>query len=233
MSQGILGNAACKEFYKEINLRKLCAQCREERKDFAARDKKHNESYSNMIPGFSSPHLTVPIDTMIIAEAHGGGRADAFREQGELQSELEHLEKYYLEKDIIKFHQAEIRKLIFNLNALQASWVFTDLVKCFVWQGNKINPEGKVNFRMAIGHCSAYLTSQIDYLRPKTIISLRKKVAGYFEIKNPKHGKIYHTKGYTVLHSIFPSGYTADTWVANKEWLVILRELKTLLKQNN
>ena len=225
MSQGILNNPECKTFYEKINERILCIKCREERSLFSHKDKKHNSSYSNMIPGFSSSHLQVPIDLMIIAEAHGGGRADAFRNQRSLQIELEHLEQYYLQKEISKFHQSEMKKFLLQLNDLNLTWVFTDLVKCFVWQDRKDELDCRTNFKKAEAHCSKYLQQQLDFLRPKLIISLGGKVSSYFKIKSAQHGTLYERAGRKIIHCTFPSRNTADHWARNKEWSLILERL--------
>ncbi|HEV7331886.1 MAG TPA: uracil-DNA glycosylase family protein [Flavisolibacter sp.] len=229
MSKGILSHPACKEFYEQINSRQLCVRCREERKMFAPNDKKHNSSYSNMIPGFSSRHLNIPIDVLIIAEAHGGGRKEGFREQIGLQAELEGLEHYYLQQDLSKHHQSEMRKLLIQFDELNFSWVFTDLVKCFVWQANKGGLDGRENFKIAIRHCSKYLDEQLSLLKPKVILSLGSRVSSFFEIKYPKHGNVYQRKGFSVLHSTFPSRNTADHWVKNKEWVPIINQIGSLL----
>ena len=69
------------------------------------------------------------------------------------------------------FHQSEMRTLLSRLNDMGVSWIFTDLVKCFVWQGNEGTMEGRDNFTIATSHCSKYLQQQLDVLKPKVIIA--------------------------------------------------------------
>jgi hypothetical protein len=233
MSQGILINATCRALYEAINSRQLCIDCQEKRIKYIGKDKKHNGIYSNMLTGFSSTVIEVPIDVMIIAEAHGGGKnGDFFRKQLSLEEELEQLKRYYLNDDLLTFHQSEMRILLSRLNGMGVSWVFTDLVKCFVWQGDDGSLVGSDNFKTATSHCSKYLEQQLDVLKPKVIISLGNRVASFFGLKSVKHGVSYKPMGLNVVHSTFPSRNTADYWIMNKGWAPVLKEVTSLLKQN-
>lgn len=231
MSNGILRNKDFREFYEKLNKRPYCNSCWEERISFEIKDKKDTDSYSNMIPGFSSNELTLPIEILIIAKAHGGGRKDSFRKQIDLKTELELLENYYLSDKLVKFHQEQMRSLFNYLNKKKINWVFTDLIKCFVWHGNEDGLNGNTNFNKAISHCKSYLTKQINYLKPKVILSLGDTVSNsYFNIPKPVHGELYQIGQSTIVHSTFPSGFTADRWVERGGWKKVTETIAKHLK---
>jgi hypothetical protein len=147
-----------------------------------------------------------------------------------LEIELGGLENYYLQQELTKYHQSEMKKLLLILNKKNINWVFTDLVKCFVWQSNKDGLDGGRNFQTAISHCSVYLEQQIDFLKPKLILSLGGRVSSFLGIKHPKHGMIYNKRSCKILHSTFPSRNTADLWIKNKEWSIIIKQIDEILE---
>lgn len=235
MKYGILEDKKLFKFFdKNINSRKFCKKCHKERLIFARRDKKHNNSYSNLLVGFSSAKINNPIDVLVITEAHGGGRQNLFREQKSLRKEVEVIGGYYLNDRIQKFHQYEMRRFFNWLDLNKKTWIFADLIRCFVWQGvdrqNKL--VGKENIQKAIKHCRAYLDEEISFLKPRLIICLGRKVAReYFGIEDDlKHSSIYKIKlkglNCTILWSYFPSRNTADIWVRNGGWEKIFTKLK-------
>jgi hypothetical protein len=215
---GILKNLECRGIFEKINKRELCKECHEKRAKFESRDKKHNSCYSNLIPGFSSSEIKPPVDILIVAEAHGGGRQDSFRKQGKLDDEVNYISDYYLNDPLSTYHQQQMRELFNELDNLNKSWVFTDLIKCFVWRG-------KGNVEKAIESCKNYLDWQITVLAPKKILALGQKVATkYFALplKILTHGEIYKD---SIVWSYFPSRNTADIWVENGGWRNIINKL--------
>jgi len=149
------------------------------------------------------------------------------------ECEIAGLAEYYLSESLQKFHQKEIRKLLRTLNDNRKTWVFTDLIKCFVWQGKdkKNNLKASDNKDLAIQKCHIYLDEQIEILRPNNVLSLGRTVTQqYFKLQGKfEHGSIHkcriknHT--FNMVFSIFPSRNTADLWVANGEWKKILPKL--------
>jgi hypothetical protein len=206
-----------------INHRPSCENCRDkpERSKFKPNEQKNN-SYSNLIPGFSScdiRKLSPPIDVLIVGETHGGGREEDFREQKDLDYEVKYISDYYLREELVKFHQQQMRELFHKLDELNKSWFFTDLVKCFVWK------KDKTNIKIAIDNCSKYLDKQISSLEPEKILVLGRMVAEkYFGLKtkSSKHGKNYifkfEEKLIPIVWSRFPSQITADRWIKEKAW---------------
>ena len=122
----------------------VCLECRYQRRVYEDHDKKYKntdedvDSFSNMCPGFSSRNVTPPIDLLIVGHSHGGGDKHGYRQQMSLGKEIAEMSEYYLpsegERDRT-YHQQQIRCLIDNLGE-DAKWVFTDLVKCYVWRGD-------------------------------------------------------------------------------------------------
>lgn len=237
MQYGIMAEEACRGVFQRINDRFQCDNCHKERINFSGKDKKKNNSYSNLLPGFSSESMKLPVDLLIIAEAHGGGREEDFREQGDLEKEIANLAEYYLDKRLKKFHQQQIRYLLDYLNGNKIRWIFTDLIKCFVWRGHdkKNNVEGSDNVRIAINNCRIYLNEQIQVLRPKKVLALGKTVAvEYLGLpKKLNHGSNYEpdpiaNHKFPVIYSIFPSQFTADLWVEHGGWEKIFNSMNAL-----
>lgn len=233
MNYGILREKTCFKLFQRINTRFLCNQCHRERLKFSIKDKKNNNSYSNLLPGFSSEKIKFPLDLLIVAQAHGGGRKEDFRNQVDLEAEIVNLAEYYLIKPIKKYHQQEMRYFLSYLNNKRINWVFTDLIKCFVWRGydEKNNLDGSENVRIAIKNCSLYLKRQIKVLRPPKVLVLGKTVAiEYFELPNKlEHGNIYTGSigdhEFPIVYSIFPSQFTADLWVEHGGWRKIFNNI--------
>lgn len=238
---GILKNQKIRDFFnKEINSRKLCPECRKKREErgLADKDKKWLGHYSNLLPGFSSSKVTMPIDILIIAEAHGGGGNRYFRQEcdyfrQDLNQEVASIGGYYLAEEINKFHQSEMRKLFRELDRLNKTWVFADLVRCYVYQSQR--KKEKENWMIATKYCQEYLRKEINFLQPKIIICLGDKVALF--IKNFlgfreefERGRKYEVKlndnKITIIRSYFPSKNTADLWVANRGWDSVIARLK-------
>jgi hypothetical protein len=229
MSYGILDQQPFRQVFEKINGRQLCGVCREKRAIFYDKDQK-SDSFSNLLPGFSSSTVNLPLDVLIVAEAHGGGRIKDFRQQKDLEFEVNNIAQYYLESKLERFHQQEVRSLLNILDKSKVKWVLTDLIKCFVHQDYKENRE------IAIKYCSEYLNEQIESFQPKQIIVLGKTVANkYFRLNRLNHGdmKFIKTRNGTskLIYSIFPSRNTADLWVANDAWKPVLRAMD--LNQNS
>lgn len=232
VSQGILKERACRDLFEKINRRPYCEKCQADRIQFAHFDKKYNDCYSNLLPGFSSETVKIPIDLLVVAEAHGGGREENFHPQCKLQIEIAHLAEYYLSEPLQKFHQEQVRELLMWLDANGKNWVFTDLIKCFVSSGpfaKKNKLKGADNRRVAIKHCKAYLDKQIETLKPKKVLCLGQTTARqYFQLEGTlQHGisrRINNDKS-TLVFSIFPSRNTADLWVENRGWERIFARL--------
>jgi uracil-DNA glycosylase len=107
-------------------------------------------------------------------------------------------------------------------------WVFTDLIKCFVWHGaDKENGlYGIKNWGKAIIYCGKYLEEQIRLLQPRKIIGLGGTVAQNFGLDKPEHGSIHSIRINSVyVHSIFPAQWTADLWVAKNGWEPVIQKL--------
>jgi hypothetical protein len=226
MKFGILESMEPKLVFDKINDRYLCSQCHEERSEFKERDYKGQNCYSNLLPGFSSEKLTVPIDILVIAEAHGGGRKTDFRKQVNLKEEMDNIGDYYLKKEIEKFHQSEMRKLFNILKNANKTWVFTDLIKCFVWQGDDNELHGKKNREIAIEYCRKYLDEQIKITKPKIFLALGNTVLSkYFKLPKLNHGDKQPINGSSLIFSIFPSRNTADLWVKYGGWNKIVPKL--------
>lgn len=233
MNYGILSDTASRQLFEEINKRTFCYDCQKKRYKFSFYDKKYNNCYSNLLPGFSSQKTSIPIDILIVAEAHGGGREDNFRLQKQLKIEIVGLGDYYLESPLQKFHQSEMRKLLNILNESDKNWVFTDLIKCFVWQGDDKSKKlkGSKNKETAIEYCREYLDNQINTLQPKKILSLGNTVTNkYFNLNDRiYHGSVHkisiNNHSFELVSSIFPSRYTADKWIENSEWENIVSKL--------
>jgi hypothetical protein len=227
MKYGILRNSKFYNFFnKQINSRSLCKKCWSLRLKFRDKDQKYNSSYSNLLPGFSSPTVKKPIDVLVIALAHGGGRKSLFREQLSLKKEVTEIGNYYLIDPISKFHQYEMRHLFNWLNKNRKTWVFADLIRCFVWQGRDkgIGLDGSDNIIKAIGHCRKYLDKEINFLKPKKILCLGKRIAeDYFGIEEQlKHGEIYNRN---IIWSYFPSRNNSDIWVTVGQWKSTLSKI--------
>ena len=75
------------------------------------------------------------------------------------------------------------------------NWVFTDLIKCFVWKGRDKSKKLKSskNKETAIEYCQKYLDKQIHTLRPKKILSLGNTVTKeYFNLNDcTYHGSVH------------------------------------------
>jgi hypothetical protein len=234
MKYGVLTDQACRNLYKKINKRYKCEDCKKQRSEFSEKDR-DGAACNNLLPGFSSEILKVPIDILIVAEAIGPHRTLDFQQKFDLENAISRLAEYYLVKDVQKFHQDRIRALLEYLNGKRLTWVFTDLIKCFVWQHSdkkQKNLKGSKNKKIAINHCRDYLDEQIRVLLPKRVLCLGGTVAKqYFRLKGKlKHGNIYHINSmgdhkFPLIHSTFPSGYTADIWIKNGGWINIFPKL--------
>lgn len=230
---GILTNKNVKELFEAINERPLCEKCRSDRKDFQENDSRKGEDGGKylgiILPGFSSPEVS-PLDIMIIADSIGGGRKGDFRPEKNipLEEAVHYLGDYYLHDKIATFHQYQMRKLFDWLERdFKKNWIFTDLVKCFVYQGREqVNgKDGKANMKKAIGYCSQYLDDQIKKLNPRIILILGSRVASnYCNLRGSQLGQLIHGGRYRysrddrqrdIIYSVFPSMRTADIWVKN------------------
>jgi uracil-DNA glycosylase len=134
-----------------------------------------------------------------------------------------------MEDSLRKFHQQQMRILLQYLDTAKKSWVFTDLIKCFVWHGfdKKSKLHGNINWLAAIKYCRRYLDQQIDLLQPRRILGLGGTVAKYFGLDKPQHGSVQRIDSPQCLyvHSLFPSQWTADQWIAQKGWEKVIQNL--------
>jgi hypothetical protein len=232
MDYGILENTNSRALFEEINKRPHCGNCWFQRSAFETKDKKRHDCRSNLVPGFSSGKISIPIDVLIVGEAHGGGEDDDFREQRELDFEVSKMARFYRCLPDKTFHQQQVRILLEKLDKAGKRWVFTDLIKCFVWHG--LDKDKKLdstkNWEAAIKHCSKYLEEQIGLLQPRKILGLGRTVAQYyFRVDKPEHGSIYSisVNGHRTIyvHSLFPSQRTADWWAAKNGWEPVIPKL--------
>ncbi|MEM3407065.1 MAG: uracil-DNA glycosylase family protein [Candidatus Aenigmatarchaeota archaeon] len=210
---GILMNPECRKLFEKINNRPFCKECQEKRAAFKEKEQKKGH-YSNLLPGFSSLKINIPLDILIIGEAHGG-RENLFREQKSLDSEVIEFNYFYRYEKLVTFHQKQMRELFDYLDNVNKTWVFTDLIKCFVWRKKRENE------KIAISFCRRYLNEQIDFFKPRLILAIGIKVCKeYFGIKidKLKHGKKYEISGKKIISCIFPSRNTADIWIENGGW---------------
>ena len=218
MRYGIIDNEICKDLFEKINGKSICDKCRENRKEFIERDKK-DDHFSNMLLGFSSKEIKIPVDILIVGQDHGG-REDLFRDQLGIDEEIDSFAKYYLRDSLVSFHQKEMRELFQYLDSKKKTWVFTDLIKCYV----KNFPHNK---QLAIDNCKTYLDNQIKVLRPRKILALGQLVARtYFKIKKRiNHKEIINYNGSELIRSIFPSARTVDLWIRKGGWDSIIKNL--------
>ena len=231
MNYGILEDQKSRVLFEEINGHPRCDKCRSERSDFKTKDKKGHGSYCILLPGFSSEKIKMPVDVLIVGEAHGGGDDD-FRKQGKLLNEVSKITQYYRGLPDKSFHQQQVRVLLSRLDAIGMTWVFTDLIKCFIWhradEDKKLN--GRKNRKIAIEHCGGYLEEQIILLRPLKVLGLGNTVARYFGIDKPTHSdscsvRIGNRQA-VYVHSLFPSQRTADLWVMKSGWEPVVKQLR-------
>jgi uracil-DNA glycosylase len=186
------------------------------------------------------------VNVLVVAQEHGGGGQDSFREQKNLDDEVAILHNFYMEecKYFVKkkekpktldksFHQREIRLILKWLNNRKSplSWVFTDLVKCYVWRKEEEDVDGGENRNKAIKKCIELLDKQITVLKPRVVLALgdistkallEKYVSTNYDWDHNKEEdrfnkiKMELPKANThswLLPSYFPSGMTADLWV--------------------
>lgn len=224
---GILNHPVIRKHYEEkINTRPLCEDCWKARKDFEDLEKRHNKCYSTLGPGFSSETIDIPLDVLVIADSHGGGDKTGYVPQRTLEEELEGFKTYYMDAPLQTFHQKYTRTLLSELDRLEKSWVFTDLLKCFVSKGNR-KRNGRNNFNTAISHCRIYLDEQINLFQPSYIIGFGKNVSTALGINDAKmkHGQSYQFGKSILITSYFPSQWNADRFIANGEWDSIIKHL--------
>ncbi len=226
MNYGILDLDVTYKLFDKINKRKLCAKCKEERKLYLPADRKNYGCESNLLLGFSSPQIRIPLDLLIIAQAHAGGK-QTYRSQRDTNFEVKNLGDYYLDPErnlnnLRTFHQKECRILFRYLNSRKISWLFTDLIKSYVSSDKK-------NMQIAVKHCSKYLTEQIQILEPKKILCLGKLVSKHIsklESKQIQHGSVFVThinnKNTRIIFSMFPSARTSDKWIEIGGWRKII-----------
>ena len=125
-----------------------------------------------------------------------------------------------------------MRKLLCWLERdFRRNWVFTDLVKCFVYQGReeKNGETGEDNMQNAIRYCSQYLDFQTHRLNPRIILVLGRRVARTYcslrsgHLRQLSHGDrfSYERNGrhYEAIYSVFPSMRTSDVWVKDIDFL--------------
>jgi len=228
----------------EINAAGLCHHCRyNQRSNWVSKDHRYNNHYSNFIIGFSTDIVPKDLDNviLIVAESHGGGREREFRDSWSMKKEIKNLGDYYRCDRIVNFHQLAMRYLFQILDEQSIPWIFTDLVKCFVYKGDKDG--GKRNWKIAIDNCARLLDKQINAISPSKIIVLGGEVRGrYFGIRKrdwsentTPHGavvvkdfkntnrKLSKSVQHLVL-SYFPSQFTADDFL-EKGWNDVVASL--------
>ena len=172
-----------------------------------------------------------PIGVLIVGEGHGGREGDDFRTQDTLDNEVDKMGNYYLNHPDKSFHQQQVRVLLETLDSQGVSWVFSDLVKCFVWHGidKKNNLNGMENERIAKKYCGKYLADQVTKLQPRKILGMGGKVSQYFGVYKAQHGekRVVNVEGFKTIyfHSLFPTQRTADQWVAKNGWEPIIRQI--------
>jgi len=223
-----------------------CKKCRAQRRHIIKydrkgkpieKDKKYGE-FSDILVGFCNHEkmgkIKAPIDILIVADSHGGGRKESFiNKQETLKDSADRLKKYYYGKwkDLgwVTFHQYEIHKLLNNIS--DKNWFFTDLVKCYI---DRIKQNGQDNMHLAGQCCYYYLKKQIRVMKPKIILLLGWRVRSAFEMdglvkinENDKrktiselHGRIYKGNDNRTyyIYSVFPSQRTADIWTKVGGW---------------
>jgi hypothetical protein len=228
---GILEDSCCREFFKELNKRPHCDECWSKRSDFEKKDRKRHDSYSNLVPGFSSDKISIPIDVLIVGDSHGGGEEGDFRGQRGLDFEVSNMARFYQCLPDKTFHQHQVRLLLDKLDNVGMTWVFADLIKCFVWHhvDEKTSLDGRENRRIAMKHCEKYLDEQVKFLQPCKILGLGGTVAQKFNVDSPSHSASYHVKinGHSCVyvHSLFPAQWTADKWIEKDGWSPVLKKI--------
>lgn len=223
---GVLSDPILKEAFTRVNEGYYCDLCRKERASFAERDKKQGQ-FSNRLPGFSSQKAGRPTDVFIVAHAHAGTDLDRFRRQKTLDDEMSEMADYYRGEPDKSFHQQQVRLLLERLDEMDKSWVFADVVKCFVW---KKGSDGEQNLASATKHCGQYLEAQLQACRPRRVVTLGDAVDRALGIPKLAHGASAENAPcaglmLTVVHSMFPSGRTADAWIRAQGWKPVLESL--------
>lgn len=223
---GVLSDPSLKEAFTRVNEGYYCGLCRKERASFAERDKKQGQ-FSNRLPGFSSKKVGRRTDVFIVAHAHAGTDLDRFRGQKTLAGEMSEMADYYRGEPDKSFHQQQVRRLLEQLDEMGKSWVFADVVKCFVW---KKGADGEENLRAATKHCTQYLEAQLKACQPHRVVTLGDAVDRALGIPRLAHGASVDNVRcagltLTVVHSMFPSGRTADAWIRAQGWERVLERL--------
>lgn len=223
------------EHFEQINERPYCQNCFEARKGFDVADRKKGKfpTRSNMLLGFYTKLEFVKINVLVLAESHGGGRADSFYYPNKsFKDELNGLYHYYMESPIHKFHQQQMRILLKYFDEQKISWLFTDLVKSYV-------TKDKINFEAAISHCVQYLDEQLDLYKPDVIICMGdynyKYMATKFSLpKQANHADVFKIDETNILliKSYFPSRNTADYWAESGGWDPIINELQRIINHS-
>lgn len=229
---GILKNKKVREIFEEINKGKNCKKCSKQWNGNKGRS-------SNLIPGFSSKKISIPIEVLIVSKEHGGTDDRWYEGQNTLPEEIEKIRNYYLEEKLKKYNQEQIRKLCFQLDQEGITWVFTDLIKCFVE-----HDEEKDKTIVAVKNCKKYLNKQIEVLKPKIIIVLGRFVLeNYFNEHKKLKRLIFEEKiklinredrplNYKIIPSYFPTGQHADNWVRSGKSERIVKIILEELKRN-
>ena len=185
------------------------------------------------MPGFASERVDVPLDLLVIGNAHAGTVAGDFRDQWSLADEIQRMDSYYRELPDKSYHQQQVRLLLEKLNRMSMTWVFTVLVKCFVWNNT---PEAKRNnVDVAIGYCKRYLQDQLRTCVPKVVVSLGRMAARELGLKNWEHGGEpqqvrYGDQELSVVTSMFPSAMTANRWIQQRGWEPVLGQMAKITR---
>ncbi len=216
--------------YDEIK----CLECRKQRdiKFTNARKKERNKWGKNIeCPFFcffgEGEHITTPLDIFLILMGHAGNHSwkniiDVADQNSAMKSYYVELKPYGRDEKLSKgkyetFHQKEIHLLLNELSG--RNWLLTDFIKC----STENTP--KKNIDIALEYCSKYLISQINDLKPKTVVLFGVSTVQKWFDKYIKNELEYSPQ---LLKPAFPSQWTADKWVRNGGINSVLDELEEI-----
>jgi hypothetical protein len=245
-------NKDTEKFMNEINKKiwnkaiVICSKCRKEREKFYQETKSglksskslenlYGEGHCALYPGCFTKKFRLKKNNMVllITESHGGGnKKDPFLPFDKMKNKVDRKEivektyNHYINDDVKKFHQSEIRKILIFLEKKKIPWILTDLIKCYVSKGCRYNKRGKSikpdNFSLAAEICgSNFLVKQIEYFKPKRIIAFGKHAKGFLEERKLSN---------KIIYAPLPSAINADRWVkwANRNLEIEIKSFKTL-----
>lgn len=255
--------------FKEIwNDARNCDRCREARREFRFTRKKRGkeakvrcleherckwrnkgiEKFSPPYPGFINTRFSDESKSLsgkclfLVLESLGGGRPWLTRSKHKVEDVVSDLRNYYLEADLVSFHQFCIRNLLKPLQT--RPYIVADTIKCYCTKTDE-------NFNEALKHCSKFLERQLFAAKPAIVIPIGQWAARSLQslankesserignVKKLEHGKIIQNVtlerkdgsavNTTLIYCRFPSTRTADFWFKSGQERRILDSIKNV-----